>query len=181
MQLQLSDAPVDTLQDDGSGHQEWTIAQVQGGYTISILTGRAGCPTFLASVTCANGNGVGYAATNDGSGVAVWGLTAVQVAPPGTAQLFQNGIYTIGSLGRAACAANLNAVTCAAGNGVDMDTPTGAGLPAQTFRKDWADVHKRLLFSLHQLKDQAADDPPLMQPSGGSHTCQDPQLLIRTR
>lgn len=180
-QLQLSDAPVHTLQDDGSGHQEWTIAQVQGGYTISILTGRATCPTFLASATCANGNAVGFAATNDGSGLAVWGFTAVQVAPPGTAQLFQNGIYTIGSTGRAACAQNLNAATCAAGNAVAMDTPTGAGPPRQPFRLGWPIAYTTLLFSHHQLKGQAADDAALMQDSGGSPTCQDPHLLTRTK
>ena len=116
------------VQDDGSGHQEWTISQVTGGYTITIQTGRAGCPTFLASATCANGNGVGFIATNDGSGLGVWAFVAVQPATPVGAQLFQNGIYTIGSQGRAGCGANLNSVTCANGNGVNVDTPAGTGL-----------------------------------------------------
>ena len=116
------------LQDDGSGHQEWTISQVTGGYTITMQTGRAGCATFLSSATCANGNGVGFIPTNDGSGLGVWAFAAVQPATPGGAQLFPNGIYTIGSQGRAACGMNLNAVTCANGNGVYVDAPAGTML-----------------------------------------------------
>ena len=116
-------------QDDASGRQQFTLVEATGGFTIQVINGRRGCPTYVSALNCSAGGGLTFTSFVDASGLALWNVGASSPSPPslpppppppGTAQYFANGDYQIVNLGRSPCAPYLSAPPCATSNNVLM-------------------------------------------------------------
>ena len=84
---------------------------------MQLLNGRPTCGSFVTAAACNSGNtALTFSATNDGTGLQVWTIGGAAVGP-----ILPNGNYQIRNTARGACNNILSAVTCAAGNGVDME------------------------------------------------------------
>ena len=86
------------MQDDGSGRQQWVFTRTANntGYYIEILTGRAGCSDYLATVACGSAEGglVTFAPGDDGTGLQIWNVIAPAPPAPPT-QVLANGNYYV--------------------------------------------------------------------------------------
>jgi hypothetical protein len=84
---------------------------------MQVLNGRSTCASFVTAGACNSGStALTFSQTNDGSGLQVWTIGGAVQGP-----IFPSGMYQITNSARGACNNVLSAVTCAAGNGVDME------------------------------------------------------------
>lgn len=84
---------------------------------MQVLNGRPTCASYVTAAACSTGNtALTFSQTNDGSGLQVWTVGGAATGP-----IFPNGMYQITNTARGTCNNVLGAVTCAAGNAVDME------------------------------------------------------------
>lgn len=116
----MADGLVHGMQDDKSGRQRFTLTPAPGGgYYIRMNYGRNACQA--ATYVTVTGGTCAKPALNSaplGAGPQTWNFIPVGAAPGPLA----NGLYTIASAGRTACAPRLSLPPCGPANDAFMGT-----------------------------------------------------------